>query len=153
MTVILWCYQLKWNKWAKRCGVGVGKSKCMLNLQYCYQIVNCGSVYFWTKEIHDSILHYDNDDNNENLTANVTLTPCTLALLKKAAATALGARGFSHLVPSSWFFSWFFPFSRGFIFFAAHCVRKFSLLDIWGLVSLILQRANVIHAMCTFLLQ
>lgn len=66
-------------------------------------ISNCKlwiSLYF-EKKIHDSILHDDDGDNNEDLTANVTLTPCTLALLKNTAATALGAGGFSHLVPSS----------------------------------------------------
>lgn len=68
------------------------------------------------KKIRDSILH-DDDDNNEDLTANVTLTPCTLALLKKAAATALGAGGFSHLVPSSWVFSFSFLPLLFFVFF------------------------------------
>lgn len=36
--------------------------------------------------------------------------------------------------------------------FSAHCIRKVSLSDVRGLASLTLQRANIIHAMCTFLL-
>lgn len=74
---------------------------------------------FFEKKIHDSILHDDDDDgdNNGDLTANVTLTPRSLALLKNAAATTLGAGGFSHLVPRSWDFSFSFLPLLFFVFF------------------------------------
>jgi len=59
------------------------------------------------------------------------LTPCTLALLNKAAATALGAGAFSRLVPSSWgFFPFFFLPLPFFVFCSAHCIGKFSVSDI-----------------------
>lgn len=101
--------------------MGVGKSKCMLNLQILISNCKLWISLFFEKKIHDSILHDDGDDddgdNKEDLTANVTLTPCSLALLKNAAATALGARGFSHLVPSSWDFSFSFLPLPFFVFF------------------------------------
>lgn len=60
----------------------------MLNLQYWYQIVNCGSVYILNERVQDSIHDDDNNDddnnNNKTFTANVTLIPCTLALLKNS---------------------------------------------------------------------
>lgn len=109
----------------------------MLNLQYWYQIVNCGSVYILNERMQDSIHDDDNNDDNNNnnktFTANVTLIPCTLALLKNSSNIKPLVLEAFLLAPLLFFF-----------FSLAHCIRKTRLPRVQELMSLVLQRANAI---------